>query len=59
MAFIISHKKLKKVVATVLCVSREGGDKLTTYEKKTGRRYRNNDHYCVRIMGLECLFKKT
>ena len=45
-------------MATVLCVSREGGDKLTTYEKKAGRRYRNNDHYCVRIMGLECLFKK-
>lgn len=34
MAFIISHKKLKKVVATVLCVSREWGDKLTTYEKR-------------------------
>lgn len=28
------------------------GEKLTTYEKKTGKKDRNDNHYCVRMMGL-------
>ena len=36
----------------------EGGDKQTTYEKKTGGKYRNDSHHCVKMVGLEGLLKE-